>query len=171
MAIAARTMQVTGADSLELKIPPLAVVLIAAGLMLLMRWLTPTLVVSLDLDVRMWAALPVLAAGIAIAVAGVIQFRRSHTTVNPMTPERTSALVSSGIYRYTRNPMYVGVLAVILGHFLWFGFWYLLIYAAVIFLAFHTFVTYYEEPTLRKKFGVAYEDYCKRVPRWFSIFK
>jgi protein-S-isoprenylcysteine O-methyltransferase Ste14 len=90
-------------------------------------------------------------------------------TPAPIDPPRE--LVAVGFYRYTRNPMYVGVLSVIIGHFLWFGFWYLLIYAAFIFLAFNTFVAFYEEPTLRKKFGAAYEDYCKRVPRWFSIHK
>jgi len=41
-----------------------------------------------------------------------------------------------------------------------------LIYAVVVFIAFNTFITYYEEPTLRKKFGAAYDDYCQRVPRW-----
>jgi protein-S-isoprenylcysteine O-methyltransferase Ste14 len=65
-----------------------------------------------------------------------------------------------------RNPMYVGVLAIIIGHFLWFGYWYLLIYAIIVLLAFHTFVIYYEEPTLKRIFGAAYEEYLKRVPRW-----
>lgn len=166
MAIAARTMQVTGADSLELKIPPLAVVLIAAGLMLLMRWLTPTLVVSLDLDVRMWAALPVLAAGIAIAVAGVIQFRRSHTTVNPMTPERTSALVSSGIYRYTRNPMYVGMLLALLAFSV-------VLASPASLLILPAFVVYMnrfqivsEERELARHFGAEFQAYRERVRRW-----
>ena len=166
MAIAARTMQVTGADSLELKIPPLAVVLIAAGLMLLMRWLTPTLVVSLDLDVRMWAALPVLAAGIAIAVAGVIQFRRSHTTVNPMTPERTSALVSSGIYRYTRNPMYVGMLLALLAFSV-------VLASPASLLILPAFVVYMnrfqiapEERALAALFGDSFAAYKRDVRRW-----
>ena len=85
-------------------------------------------------------------------------------TPAPIDPPKE--LVAVGFYRYTRNPMYVGILAAILGHFLWFGYWNLLIYAVVVFFAFHTFVTYYEEPTLERKFGAAYEDYRKRVPRW-----
>jgi protein-S-isoprenylcysteine O-methyltransferase Ste14 len=85
-------------------------------------------------------------------------------TPAPIDPPKE--LVAVGFYRYTRNPMYVGVLSMIVGHFLWFGFWNLLIYAVVIFFAFNTFVAYYEEPTLRNKFGAAYEDYCQRVPRW-----
>jgi protein-S-isoprenylcysteine O-methyltransferase Ste14 len=55
--------------------------------------------------------------------------------------------------------------------FLWFGYWGLLIYAIVVFVAFNTFVTYYEEPTLKKKFGTAYEDYLRKVPRWIPKFK
>lgn len=54
----------------------------------------------------------------------------------------------------------------VFGHFLWFGYWNLLVYAILVFILFHTFVTYYEEPTLKRKFGAAYENYRKNVPRW-----
>lgn len=85
-------------------------------------------------------------------------------TPAPIDPPKE--LVATGFYRYVRNPMYVGVLAMILGHFLWFGYWNLLIYTIIVFFAFHTFVTYYEEPTLKSNFGAAYEEYRKKVPRW-----
>jgi protein-S-isoprenylcysteine O-methyltransferase Ste14 len=85
-------------------------------------------------------------------------------TPAPIDPPKV--LVAEGFYRYVRNPMYVAVLAVILGHFVWFGYWTLLIYALVVFVAFHAFVIYYEEPTLKRKFGAAYEDYLRKVPRW-----
>lgn len=166
MPIAARIMPLSGGDSLELKIPPLVVVLIAAGLMLLMRWLTPTLTVSLDLGLRMWAALPVLGAGIAIAVAGVLQFRRSHTTVNPMTPERTSALVSSGIYRYTRNPMYAGMLLALLAFAI-------VLASPASLLILPAFVVYMnrfqimpEERELTRHFGAEFQAFKARVRRW-----
>ncbi len=90
-------------------------------------------------------------------------------TPAPVDPPKE--LVAVGFYRYVRNPMYVGIVAMIIGYFLWFEYWNLLIYAVVVFLAFNTFVTYYEEPTLKKKFGAAYEEYCKRVPRWIPRFK
>jgi protein-S-isoprenylcysteine O-methyltransferase Ste14 len=67
--------------------------------------------------------------------------------------------------------MYVGILAMIVGYFLWFGYWNLLIYAIVVFAAFHTFVTLYEEPTLKRKFGTHYENYLKKVPRWIPRFR
>ena len=85
-------------------------------------------------------------------------------TPAPIDPPKE--LVAVGFYRYVRNPMYVGILTILIGHFLWFGYWNLLVYAIFVFLGFHTFVTFYEEPTLKRKFGAPYEDYLKRVPRW-----
>ncbi len=96
-------------------------------------------------------------------------FKQGRGTPAPIDPPKE--LVAVGFYRFVRNPMYVGILAILIGYFLWFGFWNLLIYLVLIFLAFHTFVTLYEEPTLKQKFGSAYEDYCQRVPRWIPKFK
>jgi protein-S-isoprenylcysteine O-methyltransferase Ste14 len=89
-------------------------------------------------------------------------------TPAPIDPPKE--LVATGFYKYVRNPMYVGVLLILIGHFLWFGFWSLLAYAGLAWLATHLFVTLYEEPTLKRKFGAAYEDYLKRVPRWIPRF-
>jgi protein-S-isoprenylcysteine O-methyltransferase Ste14 len=96
-------------------------------------------------------------------------FNEGHGTPAPIDPPKE--LVMAGFYRYVRNPMYVGILAAILGHFLWFGYWNLLIYGIVVFTAFHLFVTYYEEPTLKRKFGAAYEAYLRQVPRWIPRLK
>ena len=95
--------------------------------------------------------------------------REGRGTPAPIDPPRE--LVAVGFYRYVRNPMYVGIFAILIGHFLWFGYWNLLIYAIFVFIAFHTFVILYEEPTLRRNFGAAYEDYCRRVPRWIPRIK
>jgi protein-S-isoprenylcysteine O-methyltransferase Ste14 len=75
-------------------------------------------------------------------------------------------LVVRGLYRLVRNPMYVGVLLCVCGEALLFGSARLLWYAALLFVCFHTFVTVYEEPTLRRLFGASYEQYCVAVPRW-----
>jgi protein-S-isoprenylcysteine O-methyltransferase Ste14 len=93
---------------------------------------------------------------------------KGHGTPAPLDPPKE--LVATGFYRYVRNPMYVGVLLILIGHFLWFGFWSLLPYAGLAWLATHLFVTLYEEPTLKRKFGAAYENYLKRVPRWIPRF-
>lgn len=125
---------------------------------------------QIETGVGGWLAIPLWGIGAAILLWSFWNFlKQGRGTPAPIDPPKE--LVAAGFYRYTRNPMYVGVLLIIVGHFFWFGFWDLLAYAMLIFLAFNTFVAYYEEPTLRKKFGVAYDDYCKRVPRWFSIFK
>ena len=90
-------------------------------------------------------------------------------TPAPIDPPKE--LVAAGFYRYVRNPMYVGILLILIGHFLWFGFWSLLIYTAFAFIATHLFVTLYEEPTLKRKFGAAYEAYLHKVPRWIPKLK
>ncbi len=86
-------------------------------------------------------------------------------TPNPLDPPRF--LVAGGLYRYVRNPMYIGVLAIILGEGLWFGSLAIVLYTGVVFLVFNLFVFLYEEPTLRRMFGAAYEQYCTSVPRWW----
>jgi protein-S-isoprenylcysteine O-methyltransferase Ste14 len=85
-------------------------------------------------------------------------------TPAPIDPPKE--LVAVGFYRYVRNPMYVGVLLILIGHFLWFKHVSLIVYAVVAFLIVHLFVTLYEEPTLKRKFGASYEEYLKKVPRW-----
>jgi protein-S-isoprenylcysteine O-methyltransferase Ste14 len=90
-------------------------------------------------------------------------------TPAPIDPPKE--LVTSGLYHYVRNPIYIGVLLILLGHFLWFGFWWLLVYPGLAFLIAHLFVTLYEEPNLRKRFGSSYEDYLSQIPRWIPRFK
>jgi len=90
-------------------------------------------------------------------------------TPAPFDPPRE--LVASGLYHFVRNPIYVGVLLILLGHFLWFGFWWLVVYAGLAFLGTHLFVTLYEEPALLKRFGASYQDYLGRVPRWIPRLK
>ncbi len=90
-------------------------------------------------------------------------------TPAPIDPPKE--LVATGFYRYVRNPMYVGILLILIGHFLWLKVIWLIVYAAIVFLAFHLFVTLYEEPALKKKFGTGYEEYLKKVPRWFPRFR
>jgi len=89
-------------------------------------------------------------------------------TPAPIDPPKK--LVAIGLYRYVRNPIYIGVLLILIGHVAWFGRINLLIYLLTAFLAFHLFVLLYEEPTLKKKFGKQYEAYFKKVPRWLPRF-
>jgi len=111
-------------------------------------------------------------AGLALIIAGVPGLLDSFArfalqglgTPAPIAPPRN--LVVSGLYRYVRNPIYIAVVAVILGQAVLFADWHLLGYGALIWLFFHVFVVAYEEPTLRQSFGAEYESYCANVPRW-----
>jgi protein-S-isoprenylcysteine O-methyltransferase Ste14 len=85
-------------------------------------------------------------------------------TPAPIDPPKD--LVARGLYRWTRNPMYVGVLAVVLGQAVLFEAPILAGYAALVFILFHLFVVLYEEPMLSSKFGEAYDRYRASVPRW-----
>ena len=83
----------------------------------------------------------------------------------PIDPPRR--LIDRGLYRYMRNPMYVGVLLVIVGQALMWRSWQTIVYAVAVALMFGAFVVFIEEPLLRRQFGAGYSDYCARVPRWF----
>ena len=86
-------------------------------------------------------------------------------TPAPVAPP--AKLVVGGLYRYVRNPMYLAVLAVILGQAAILGRWLLVAYALVVGAAFWAFVRWYEEPTLRRQFGAEYEEYLRTVPGWW----
>lgn len=85
-------------------------------------------------------------------------------TPAPFDPPKV--LVASGLYRVARNPMYLGAELVLIGEATVFGSLATLIYAAALLLVFHLFLVSYEEPNLRRRFGVSYERYCEAVPRW-----
>lgn len=146
------------------RLPPLAL----AALVFAAMWL----------QARFWPALPfefpgrrvvalvlVLVAG-AIGLAGTGAFRRAGTTVDPLDPRRASALVTSGIYRHTRNPMYVAVALALAG-------WGLRLGDALALLGVAAFAAWMdrlqipaEERALRELFGVEFERYCRAVRRW-----
>ncbi len=113
---------------------------------------------------RYFGALPILiGAAIYFWCAWDFTFAGRGTPA-PMDPPKE--LVVRGLYRYVRNPMYVGILSILLGEALLFASQRLFEYAAVAFIFFFLLVVLYEEPILRNKFGESYRQYCKKVPRW-----
>jgi protein-S-isoprenylcysteine O-methyltransferase Ste14 len=106
------------------------------------------------------------AAGLALYLWCALDFARAAGTPAPIDPPKE--LVARGLYRWSRNPMYVGVLAFVLAQALYAGSTWLLLYAALLFTAFHSFVVFYEEPTLARTFGGAYERYRASTPRWLG---
>jgi protein-S-isoprenylcysteine O-methyltransferase Ste14 len=113
---------------------------------------------------RLAGLLPLL-----LGVAAYLWSAASFALVGKGTPapvDPPKELVVRGPYRYVRNPMYLGVVLVLVGEALIWASPTLLIYAALVFLACHLFVVYYEEPTLQRQFSDAYAHYCRSVPRW-----
>jgi protein-S-isoprenylcysteine O-methyltransferase Ste14 len=149
---------------LELKVPPLFVWLVFGAAMLGVAHAAPSL--SFRFAGSSIIAWVLIALGVAVAVAGVIAFRDKRTTVNPLTPDASSSVVTDGLYRYSRNPMYLGFLLALTGwavHLQNAG-------AALLLPAFVAYMTQYqikpEERALLAKFGAEFARYMCRVRRW-----
>jgi protein-S-isoprenylcysteine O-methyltransferase Ste14 len=155
---------VSGMTKLDNKIPPpIAAAIVAAAMWLVSR---VSLVLAIDGRVRFAMAGAFAGFGFCIAAMGMIAFRRARTTINPVKVEEASSIVSSGIYRRTRNPMYVGLTSLLLG-------WAVYLASPVALLgplAFVLFTTRFqiipEERVLTAKFGRVYTDYQQMVRRW-----
>jgi protein-S-isoprenylcysteine O-methyltransferase Ste14 len=133
--------------------------------------LLPMVVVLLGLGPRLelgparYAGLVPLGVGLIIILRCFADFvRRGRGTPAPYDPPRE--LVVTGLYRYVRNPQYVGVVLVVVGEALLSGRLVLFGYAALLAVGYHLFVKYYEEPTLGRLFGEPYARYRAAVPRW-----
>jgi protein-S-isoprenylcysteine O-methyltransferase Ste14 len=107
-----------------------------------------------------------IVAGLIANVAPKRHFRRAGTTVNPLHPQRASALVQSGLHRYSRNPMYLGHALILLGWMLWLGHPAAGVALAIYLLYSDRVQIPREEAALRERFGADYADYCRHVRRW-----
>jgi protein-S-isoprenylcysteine O-methyltransferase Ste14 len=150
--------------SLEAKVPPPAVAAAIAVAMWGISKLAPLLPMPNDLCLGL--AIAIVLVGVGFSVAGVLAFRRARTTLDPTRPERASALVNSGVYRVTRNPMYVGLACVLVA-------WAVFLSSAWALLGPVAYVLYVgrfqiapEERALAKLFGSDYANYQAKVHRW-----
>lgn len=149
---------------LELRVPPVISMLVTALLISMVASasgqtdLHPALRITLGL-------VPTL-AGAVILILGVRAFGLYQTTVDPLTPNASSNLVTTGIYRYTRNPMYLGMALCLMGWTIFLG----SVVALLLIPGFTGFITWFqirpEERFLREKFGSEYITYSKNVRRW-----
>jgi protein-S-isoprenylcysteine O-methyltransferase Ste14 len=151
-------------QALELKIPPPAVAVLIAGAMWGISLVAPLL--EVPTFIRVAAALTIALAGGGFSLAGIISFRRARTTVNPMKPETTSSFVCSGIYRVTRNPMYVGLLFVLVAWAIFLSSAWTLLGSLAFLLYINRFQIAPEERVLSAMFGTDYSAYKSRVRRW-----
>ena len=151
-------------NALELKVPPLILVLLLALAMWFTAMQFPALAITLPW--RHGLALTISGVGILILLAGVYVFQKAKTTLNPTKPAAASSVVASGIYRVSRNPMYVGFLLALTGWATWLS-------HPLPFLLLPIFVVYMnrfqispEERALSAKFGDEYDKYKQGVRRW-----
>lgn len=145
--------------------PPLWVLLVGAGMWALNRYWPLLALIPAPWNRMGWVIIAI--SPIAFG-AGAIRFRSARTTINPFRPDTATTLVTSGVYAWTRNPMYLGLLILLLG-------WAVILGSLSPFLGPVLFVPLMqkaqigpEEQALRRLFGKEYEEYCSRVRRWFG---
>lgn len=159
-----RAVQTERQIGLELKVPPVALAAIAAGLMWCAASATPEFDFPFSSNLLFCVGVGLL--GALTCLAGVVAFRQAETTVNPMKPDSTSSLVVSGIYTYTRNPMYLGFLLLLMA-------WAAALSNVLALISLLAFVLYMnrfqivpEERMLASRFAQDYAEYRARVRRW-----
>ena len=152
--------------NLEHKIPPPVVGLACAGLAWVLAGAAPALALQWPARLALAVAVLMALAGLALELWGLWAFRRHRTTPNPLAPERARTVVQSGPYRFTRNPMYVGVALQLLAWCVYLGNP-LALLALAVFVAYITrFQILPEERALAQNFGAPYAQYLRRVRRW-----
>lgn len=142
--------------------PPLIAASFAAGMWLVDR------VSNLDFDVpsKVWVVGGIAAIGLAVDVLSILAFRKARTTVNPLDPARTSALVTTGPYRFSRNPMYVGLSLILTAWFVWLGDPLNLLLIGGFLVTVTALQIKPEERALTARFPDAFPAYAARTRRW-----
>ncbi|MBV6441536.1 MAG: hypothetical protein EPGJADBJ_03222 [Saprospiraceae bacterium] len=112
-----------------------------------------------------WLGLPLIGLGLTILLICIWDFMtKGEGTPFPLDPPKK--LVTAQLYSYSRNPMYLGIMTMLAGWSVWYASIPVIAYSMAIVLIFNLFVRIIEEPLLEKQFGQAYEEYCRKVPRW-----
>lgn len=149
---------------LELKLPPLALTLILGAMMWTTSEIIPAAkyIVSWSLSVSLIA----LCVGAFFAIMGVVEFKKANTTVDPRVPHQTSSLVISGVYKLSRNPMYIGFLFMLIAFAFYLSQIYVFLFLPLFVVYMNRFQIKPEERFMKKKFGDEYVTYMSKVRRW-----
>jgi len=150
--------------SLELKVPPPAVALVFGLLM----WLVSTLGGAVDVSsgIRIGSVIVVASIGVVLGVTAMASFLRAKTTMNPTRPGATSSLVTHGVFRVTRNPMYLSLVLYLVAWAVYLSNWVSLLLVPVFVLYIDQFQIKPEERALSALYGAEYASYKARVRRW-----
>ncbi|WP_319536815.1 isoprenylcysteine carboxylmethyltransferase family protein [uncultured Vibrio sp.] len=149
---------------LELRVPPVAVFLLVVLLMYWLKRLTPNFMITVPF-VEFVVAILTLLSGF-IGIAGLYEFRKLKTTVNPVKPEFATTVVSTGVFAYTRNPMYFALLLLIIALGLWWQHLSVILCGALFISYMNRYQIKPEEHVLERLFGEDYLKYKNRVRRW-----
>ena len=149
---------------LELKIPPVLQSLICASMMWLLASWTPG--IHIPQSVRLMTFIVLLLLSTVVGLAAIRSFRQAKTTVNPFQPEAATSLVRLGIFRISRNPMYLALLLALLAWGVFLQNLFALTLTAGWVLYMNRFQIRVEEAALRQAFGEEFESYCQGVRRW-----
>ncbi len=145
-------------------VPPPAALLVAIALIYALSVRMPA--TNFDLPGQEWIAGLLFATGLALMLAAAWDLQRAHTTINPIWPDHAKHLVTSGIYRFSRNPIYVGDAVILTGMVFWFGNWLGVVIVALFVLFIDRFQIRAEESALKRLFGEGYRSYLSRTRRW-----
>ena len=121
---------------------------------------------EIELGIRSLASIIIIILGVLIVLIGGYQFKKNSTTVNPLVPEDSSKLVTSGLYNFSRNPMYIGFLLFLFAWALFLGSLFALLFLPIFVLVINVVQIVPEEKVLEEKFGDEYRKYISRVRRW-----
>ena len=150
---------------MHLKIPPPIVALI--GILLIFLSKDYILILYLHPHLQNTLSLLFLIIGFVIIFLATKEFKKSETTVNPMKPETSTKLVTSGIFKYTRNPMYLGLASILLASCFYFSSLLgIIIYVPLFIFYITVFQIIPEEESMKSLFNDEYLDYCSKVRRW-----
>ena len=149
---------------LELKIPPVALVILFAFAMWLVARMSPG--AGIQIPGRDWVALVILIVGVVLIIAGAVAFISAKTTANPMTPDLATSIVNRGVYKLSRNPMYLGFFLILAGWGMFLANILSALLLPLFILCMNRFQIIPEENALLTKFGDEYARYLESVRRW-----
>ena len=147
---------------MKTRIPPPILALLMIGLV----YLSSLLIGSISFVYQASLSVLLVIVGLSCALPSFRLFARNKTTISPFTPSETSVLITEGMYRYSRNPMYLGLLLLIIAATIWFGTWFGIIISLFFILLINILQIIPEEEALLQIFGEEYLEYKKKVRRW-----
>jgi protein-S-isoprenylcysteine O-methyltransferase Ste14 len=147
---------------LKTKIPPPIIAL----LFIIVTYLSSLVIAPFKFSNQSLMSCLIFLLGLVCVLSAMRQFKQKNTIINPMTPQKTTTLVVDGIFNYSRNPMYLGLLLVLTSSGIYFGAWLSLLLVPIFYFLITTLQIIPEEEAMLELFGESFVEYTKKVRRW-----